>query len=30
MPYEDRQAVFVCRNLKLPLRELWPRVKHFE
>ncbi len=30
MPFEDRQAVFVCRGLKVPPRELWPRVKHFE
>jgi hypothetical protein len=30
MPFEDRQAVFVCRGLKMPLRDLWPRVKHFE
>ncbi len=30
MPFEDRQTVFVCRGLKMPLSELWPRVKHFE
>jgi Dolichyl-phosphate-mannose-protein mannosyltransferase len=30
MPFEDRQTVFVCRGLKVPAQELWPRVKHFE
>lgn len=30
MPFEDRQTVYVCRGLKMPARELWPRVKHFE
>jgi 4-amino-4-deoxy-L-arabinose transferase-like glycosyltransferase len=30
MPFEDRQTVFVCRGLKMPLSELWPRVKHYE
>ncbi|HEY7214881.1 MAG TPA: glycosyltransferase family 39 protein [Thermoanaerobaculia bacterium] len=30
MPYEDRQIVYVCRGLKMPVRELWPRVKHYE
>ena len=29
MPFEDRQTVFVCRGLKMPWRELWPRVKKF-
>ena len=30
MPFEDRQTVSVCRGLKMPWRELWPRVKHYE
>ncbi|HEV8578368.1 MAG TPA: glycosyltransferase family 39 protein [Thermoanaerobaculia bacterium] len=30
MPYEDRDPVYVCRGLKMPVRELWPRVRHYE
>jgi hypothetical protein len=30
MPYENHQPVFVCRDLKLPVRELWPRLKHYD
>jgi hypothetical protein len=29
MPYEDRQPVYLCRGLRAPAAELWPRVKHF-
>lgn len=29
MPYEDRQPVYLCRRLRTPAAELWPRVKHF-
>ena len=27
MPWEQRLHIFVCRGLKIPLRELWPRVR---
>jgi hypothetical protein len=27
MPWEQRQHIYLCRGLKVPLRELWPRVK---
>jgi hypothetical protein len=30
MPYENHLPVFVCRGLKVPLRELWPRLKHYD
>jgi hypothetical protein len=30
MPYEDDKPVAVCRGLKTSLRNLWPRLKHFE
>jgi Dolichyl-phosphate-mannose-protein mannosyltransferase len=30
MPYENDKPVFLCRGLKTSLRDLWPRVKHFE
>ncbi len=29
MPYENNLKIYVCRNLKVPLRELWPRLKNF-
>ena len=29
MPYEDHDPVYVCRGLKMSMRELWPRVKQF-
>jgi hypothetical protein len=29
MPYENNLRVYLCRNLKVPLRELWPRLKNF-
>jgi hypothetical protein len=29
MPYESNLAVLVCRGLKVPLRELWPRVRNY-
>jgi hypothetical protein len=29
MPYENNLRIYVCRNLKTPLRELWPRLKNF-
>jgi hypothetical protein len=29
MPYEDDLPIWVCRRLKLPVAELWPRIKHY-
>ncbi|HEU5182128.1 MAG TPA: glycosyltransferase family 39 protein [Candidatus Polarisedimenticolia bacterium] len=29
MPYEQRQTLFLCRDLKIPLAEAWRRGKHF-
>lgn len=30
MPYENDLSVFVCRNLKKPLAELWLQLAHFD
>ncbi|MDX1388160.1 MAG: glycosyltransferase family 39 protein, partial [Acidobacteriota bacterium] len=30
MPYESSKPIWVCRGLKLPIEELWPRLKHFD
>lgn len=30
MPYENNLPLFLCRNLKLPIEELWPQLKHYE
>lgn len=30
MPYENDLPVFVCRNLRVPIPELWQAVKHYE
>jgi hypothetical protein len=30
MPYEDDQPIFVCRGLRMPLDEIWPRLKHYD
>ena len=30
MPYENDLAIYICRNLKKPLRELWPHIKHYD
>jgi hypothetical protein len=30
MPYENDKPVSLCRGLKTSLRELWPKLKHFE
>jgi 4-amino-4-deoxy-L-arabinose transferase-like glycosyltransferase len=29
MPYENNLNIYVCRRLKIPLRELWPQLKHY-
>ncbi|MCB1041611.1 MAG: glycosyltransferase family 39 protein [Acidobacteria bacterium] len=30
MPYENNQVIWLARNPKLPVPELWPRVKHYD
>lgn len=30
MPYERARAIHLCREPRLPLSEVWPRVKHYE
>ena len=30
MPYENDLPIYVCRNLKGSLKELWPLLKHYE
>ena len=30
MPYEDRRPVWICRDMKAPLSELWPRLRHYD
>ena len=29
MPYENNRALFICRDLRMPLEELWPRLKRY-
>lgn len=29
MPYESGLAIYLCRGLKVPLADVWPRVKHY-
>ena len=29
MPYEDDLPIWICRGLKQPVAELWPKVKHY-
>ena len=29
MPFEQRMHIFLCRDLKISVRELWPRVKNW-
>lgn len=29
MPYENNQPIYICRGLKMPLNEVYPRTKHF-
>lgn len=29
MPYENDLRIYVCRKLKMPLKEFWPRLKNF-
>ncbi len=30
MPYEDGRQIILCRDLKPPVAELWPQLKHYE
>ena len=30
MPYEDHQPIYVCRHIRVPLAQMWPRTKHYE
>jgi hypothetical protein len=30
MPYENNLAIYVCRNLKIPLKQAWPTLKRYE
>ena len=30
MPYENNLRIYLCRNLKMPLKELWQQVKHYD
>ena len=29
MPYENNRAIFICRDLRMPIERLWPRLKRF-
>jgi 4-amino-4-deoxy-L-arabinose transferase-like glycosyltransferase len=29
MPYENDRPIFICRDLRMPLERLWPRLKRF-
>ncbi len=29
MPYEDELPIWVCRGLRMPVAELWPRIQHY-
>jgi len=29
MPYENGRPIWLCRRMKMPIEELWPRVKEF-
>jgi hypothetical protein len=29
MPYENDRAIFVCRRLRMPLAQLWDKLKRF-
>ncbi|MHC4214004.1 MAG: hypothetical protein ACYSWP_11585 [Planctomycetota bacterium] len=30
MPYENNQPVWICRDLQVPLTELWPQLRHYD
>jgi hypothetical protein len=30
MPYETNLTIYLCRGLKIPIAELWPRTRHYQ
>jgi hypothetical protein len=30
MPYENNRPIYVCRNPKFPVEEVWPQFKHYD
>lgn len=30
MPYQDQRPIWLCRGIRTPLPELWPRLKHYD
>ncbi|MCP5052667.1 MAG: glycosyltransferase family 39 protein, partial [bacterium] len=30
MPYENNMPIYICKGIKVPLNELWPRLKHYD
>ena len=30
MPYEDNKIVYLCRQIKIPVAETWPKLKHYD
>ncbi len=30
MPFEDNLPIYLCRGLKLPVRQIWPRAKNYQ
>ncbi len=30
MPYENNLPIFVCRGMRQPVEEIWPRTKHYD
>ncbi len=30
MPYENNLNIYLCRNLRVPLREMWQRLRHYD
>lgn len=30
MPYENNLRIYICRKLKVPLKDLWPKLKSFD
>jgi hypothetical protein len=29
MPYENDNPIWIARGLRVPIQELWPRIKHY-
>ena len=30
MPYENNLPIYIARNLKIPINQLWPEIKHYD